>query len=134
MERRAATRAALLSRKDTGWTSWHGQVTGLIVKHRTLFAQRVRKLRKAAKLSLENAAERGNITGNFWGDVERGNKVPSLDTIVAMAKGLALPPSTLLLLEREEDPRDIRKRVDSLLTKCDPQQLEMVHRIIKVLL
>src|ERR1700727_1598453 len=107
---------------------------GYTVKHRTLFAQRVRKLRKAAKLSLENAAERGNITGNFWGDVERGNKVPSLDTIVAMAKGLALPPSTLLLLEREEDPRDIRRRLDSLLTKCNPQQLEMVHRIIKVLL
>jgi transcriptional regulator with XRE-family HTH domain len=100
------------------------------VKHRTLFAQRIRKLRKAAKLSLENAAERGNITGNFWGDVERGNKVPSLDTIVAMAKGLAVPPSVLLLLEREEDPRDIRKRIDSLLTKCNPQQLEMVHRII----
>jgi len=104
------------------------------VKHRTLFAQRVRKLRKAAKLSLENAAERGNITGNFWGDVERGNKVPSLDTIVAMARGLALPPSFLLLLEKEEDPRDIRKRIDSLLTKCNPQQLEMAHRIIKVLL
>lgn len=51
-----------------------------------------------------------------------------------MAKGLALPPSTLLLLEREEDPRDIRKRIDSLLTKCNPQQLEMAHRIIKVLL
>ena len=104
------------------------------MKHRTLFAQRIRKLRKAAKLSLENAAERGNITGNFWGDVERGNKVPSLDTIVAMAKGLSLPPSTLLLLEREEDPRDIRRRIDSLLTKCSLQQLEMVHRIIKVLL
>lgn len=104
------------------------------MKHRTLFAQRVRKLRKAAKLSLESAAERGSITGNFWGDVERGNKVPSLDTIVAMAKGLAVPPNVLLLLEREEDPRDIRKRIDSLLTKCSPQQLEMVHRIIKVLL
>jgi transcriptional regulator with XRE-family HTH domain len=104
------------------------------VKHRTLFAQRIRRLRKAAKLSLEEAAERGNITGNFWGDVERGNKVPSLDTIVAMAKGLGLQPSTLLLLEREEDPRDIRKRIDTLLTTCAPQQLELVHRIIKVVI
>jgi hypothetical protein len=51
-----------------------------------------------------------------------------------MARGLALPPSVLLLLEREEDPRDIRKRIDVLLTKCNPQQLEMAHRIIKVLL
>lgn len=101
-------------------------------KHRLLFAKRIRKLRKAAKLSLEEAAERGNITGNFWGDVERGKKVPSLDTIVAMANGLGLQPNILLVLEREEDPRDIRKRIDNLLTACTPQQLELAHRIIKV--
>lgn len=103
-------------------------------KYRALFAQRIRKLRKAARLSLEEAAERGNITGNFWGDVERGKKVPSLDTIVAMAKGLGLQPNLLLHFEREEDPREIRKRIDSLLASCSPQQLELVHRIIKVLI
>ena len=101
------------------------------VTHRELFAQRVRKLRRAAKLSLERAAERGSITGNFWGDVERSKKVPSLDTIVAMAKGLGVSPSTLLLLEREEDPREIRKQIDSLLAKATPQQIELLHRIIK---
>jgi transcriptional regulator with XRE-family HTH domain len=104
------------------------------VKHRHLFAQRVRRLRKAAKLSLEKAAERGNITGNFWGDVERSKKVPSLDTIVAMAKGLGVSPSALLVLEREEDPRDLRRRMDSLLSKCSPQQLELLHRIAKVII
>ena len=104
------------------------------MKHRDLFAQRVRKLRKAAKLSLEKAAERGNITGNFWGDVERSRKVPSLDTIAAMARGLDVSHSVLLLLEREEDPRDLRKRMDSLLNKCSPQQLELIHRIAKVII
>ncbi len=104
------------------------------LKHRALFAKRVRKLRKAAKLSLEKAAERADITGNFWGDVERCKKVPSLDTIVAMAKGLNVAPSTLLMLEREEDPRDLRRRIESLLDKYDAQQLELVHRIAKVLL
>ncbi len=104
------------------------------MKHRHLFAQRVRRLRKAAKLSLEKAAERGNITGNFWGDVERSKKVPSLDTIIAMAKGLGVPPSALLLIEREEEPRDLRKRMDALLSKCNPQQLELVHRIAKVII
>jgi transcriptional regulator with XRE-family HTH domain len=101
-------------------------------KYRTLFAQRVRKLRKSAKLSLEKAAELGEITGNYWGDVERTKKVPSLDTIVAMARGLGVTPSALLLLEREEDPRDIKKRMDALLNKCTPQQLELIHRIAKV--
>jgi|GEM_PF-2630206 transcriptional regulator with XRE-family HTH domain len=101
--------------------------------HRELFARRVRKLRRAAKLSLEKAAERGSITGNFWGDVERSRKVPSLDTIVAMAKGLGVSPSTLLLLEREEDPRDIRKQIDSLLVKATSEQLELLRRIIKTI-
>lgn len=103
-------------------------------KHRNLFAHRVRKLRKAAKLSLERAAELGEITGNYWGDVERSKKVPSLDTIIAMSKGLGVPPSTLLLLEREEEPRDVRKRLESLLNKCTPQQLELIHRIAKVVI
>jgi transcriptional regulator with XRE-family HTH domain len=104
------------------------------VKHREQFAQRVRRLRKAAKISLEIAAERGNITGNFWGDVERSKKVPSLDTIVAMAKGLNVSPSSLLLLEREEDPRDVKKHINSLLNNATPQQIELLHRIIKAVI
>jgi transcriptional regulator with XRE-family HTH domain len=104
------------------------------LKHRSQFAKRVRRLRKNAKLSLEKAAERGDITANFWGDVERGKKVPSLDTLVAMAKGLRLSPRILLSLEREEDERDIRKRIESLLDKCTPQQLELIHRVAVVLI
>jgi len=105
----------------------------IIVKHRKQFARRVRKLRKARKLSLEKAAERGEITPNYWGDVERTNKVPSLDTIVAMARGLGVPPSTLLSLEREEDDDDIRKRLELLIAKFTPQQLDLIHRIAKVI-
>jgi transcriptional regulator with XRE-family HTH domain len=81
---------------------------------------------------LEKAAERGDITGNYWGDVERAKKVPSLDTIVAMAKGIGVAPSTLLLLEREEDEPDIRKRMEALLNRCSLQQLELIHRIARV--
>ena len=103
------------------------------LKHRSQFAKRVRKLRKIARLSLEQAAERGDITANFWGDVERGKKVPSLDTIVAMAKGLNLSPRILLSLEREEDEREIRKRIDTILNKSSPQQLELIHRIIHII-
>lgn len=105
----------------------------IAVKHRSQFAKRVRRLRKSAKLSLEKAAERGDITANFWGDVERGKKVPSLDTIVAMANGLSLSPRILLSLEREDDERDLRKRTETLLNRCTPQRLELIHRVISVL-
>lgn len=113
-------------RLDIVW----GQTT---LRHRSQFAKRVRKLRKSARLSLEQAAERGEITANFWGDVERGKKVPSLDTIVAMAKGLNLSPRILLSLEREEDERDLRKRIDTILNKCSQPQLELIHRLIHII-
>jgi transcriptional regulator with XRE-family HTH domain len=103
------------------------------LRHRSQFARRVRKLRRSSKLSLEKAAERGDITANFWGDVERERKVPSLDTIVAMAKGLNVSPRVLMSIEREEDERDLRKRINFLLDKCTPQQLELIHRVASVL-
>lgn len=103
------------------------------MKHRSQFAKRVRRLRKNAKLSLEKAAERADITANFWGDVERGKKVPSLDTIVAMAKGLSLSPRILLSLDREEDELDLRKRIETLLDRSSPQQLELIQRVVSVL-
>jgi transcriptional regulator with XRE-family HTH domain len=105
----------------------------MALKHRSQFAKRVRKLRRNSKLSLEKAAERGEITANFWGDVERGNKVPSLDTIVAMARGLNVSPRVLLSLEREDEERDLRKRIELLLGECSPEQLELIHRVVSVL-
>jgi len=80
------------------------------------------------------AAERGGITANFWGDVEREKKVPSLDTIVAMAKGLSLSPRILLSLEREDDEHDIRKRIHALLDKSSPTQLELILRVVSVVI
>jgi transcriptional regulator with XRE-family HTH domain len=77
---------------------------------------------------------KGNITGNFWGEVERSKKVPSLDTIVAMARALGVSPSVLLMLETEQEPRDLRKRMEYLLSKCNTDQLELIHRIAKVII
>ncbi len=101
--------------------------------HKKLFGKRVRRLRKAARLTLEQAAEKAQLTGNYWGEVERCKKVPSLDTIVAMAKALSVPAHVLLLLEREEDERNLRKRMEILLHKCSTEQLELVHRVTKAI-
>jgi hypothetical protein len=52
---------------------------------------------------------------------------------VAMAKGLGLSPRILLSLEREDDERDVRKRIQTILDTCTPQQLELLHRLASVL-
>jgi hypothetical protein len=50
-----------------------------------------------------------------------------------MAKGLNLLPRILQPIEREEDDRDLRKRIDAILDRCSPQQLELIHRLAAVL-
>lgn len=99
-----------------------------------LFGKRVRSIRKKAKLTLERAAERADLSGNYWGEVERSKKVPSLDTIVAMATALEVPAHVLLKTEREDDAKNLRKRIELMLDGCTREQLELIHRIMNAVI
>ena len=101
--------------------------------HGKLFAKRLRRLRKERKLTLEGAAERADLSGNYWGDVERAKKVPSLDTIMAMAKALAVPAPVLLALERAEEGKDLRKRLEAIVSRCSRDQLDLICRVAAVI-
>lgn len=47
-------------------------------------------------LTLEQLAERSSLTPNYIGTVENGRRDPSLSTVLALAKGLAVSPGELL--------------------------------------
>lgn len=98
---------------------------------KALFRKRVRRLRKAAKLSLEKAAERGGLDYNYWGEIERGKSEPGLEYVFRIAKGLQLPPGALFT-DREEDPNLIKK-TQALVEKATPDQLALLYRIAKMI-
>src|SRR5258707_13982993 len=98
---------------------------------KTLFAKRVRRLRKAAKLSREEAAEAGGISPNFLGQVERGESEPGLQSIFSIAKSLRLSPCALLS-DKEEDP-NLLKKTQQLVANATPDQLTLLYRIAKVI-
>jgi transcriptional regulator with XRE-family HTH domain len=56
----------------------------------------VRKLREGEGLSQMKLAERAGLAHNFVGEVERGKKLASLDTIVRIAKALGISGAQLL--------------------------------------
>jgi transcriptional regulator with XRE-family HTH domain len=60
------------------------------------FGREVRRRRKALGLTLEQLAERSGLTPNYIGTVENGRRDPSLSTISALAKGLAVPTGELV--------------------------------------
>ena len=60
--------------------------------HGRRFAESLREARRQAKISQEELAERAGLHRTYISQLERGLKSPSLDVIVALARGLRITP------------------------------------------
>jgi transcriptional regulator with XRE-family HTH domain len=99
-----------------------------------LFGKRVRAVRKAAKLTQEKAAEEARLNAKYLGQIERGEKRPSFEAILALAKALDVSPTVFFQFDREErDERALRRRIDSLLQKVQSERLQLAYRILKTI-
>jgi transcriptional regulator with XRE-family HTH domain len=100
-----------------------------------LFGKRVRAVRKAAKITQERAAEKARLNPKYLGQIERGEKRPSFEAIVALAKALNVSPATFFQLDQDEDDEKVlRRKVETLLRNADGTQLQQVHRVLRALL
>jgi len=62
-----------------------------------LFGAAVRRLRTARGWTQEDLADAAGLTTTYVGQVERGDKVPSLTVVLKLARGLSVPPAELLV-------------------------------------
>ncbi|MGN1368471.1 MAG: helix-turn-helix domain-containing protein [Aristaeellaceae bacterium] len=60
------------------------------------FGARVRSLRRQKGLTQEELAERVDISASFMGHIERGTRIASLETLVALCNELKVSPQELL--------------------------------------
>jgi transcriptional regulator with XRE-family HTH domain len=65
-------------------------------KHRKVLGETIRSYRKEAGVSQETLAEKADLHHNYVGELERGEKAATIDTIVKVAKALGIRPSSLL--------------------------------------
>jgi len=97
-----------------------------------LFGKRVRAARKAAGLTLEEAAEKAQIHFNHLSQIERGTRRPSFEVIFVLARVLGVPAMTLFVFEREEiDEKTLRRKIDGLLRDLPVEQLGETYRFLK---
>jgi len=96
--------------------------------------KKIREHRKRAGLSLENLALNAEITPNFLGDIERGVKKPSVDTLERLLAVLGLSFSEFFNFEAEiklnEDPPELKKIIANL-RRLSGDELKTVNNIIK---
>ena len=63
---------------------------------RKFLGQRVRDLRTQRSYSQERLGERSSLSGKFIGEVERGEKSISLDSLYRVARALSVPLAQLV--------------------------------------
>ena len=91
------------------------------------FGQRVRNLRRLAMLTQAELAERAGISASFLGHVERGTRVLSVETLVALCQALGVTPNELLGLEYASMTAQLPLHV----TVCVPSFLQGMADLLK---
>jgi len=100
-----------------------------------LFGRKVRAVRDAAHISRELAAEKSGITASYLGEVERGEKWPSLEIICAIATALSVSPSVFFEFEAQEtDPAILIHKLHHIIENRTTEQQQQALRILKGLL
>ena len=59
-------------------------------KHRRLLGERIRIFRKDAGFSQEVLAEKADLHHNYVGELERGEKAATIDSLLKIAKALRI--------------------------------------------
>jgi transcriptional regulator with XRE-family HTH domain len=99
------------------------------------FGYRVRAVRKAHKLKIGQLAEKAGTSAKYLGRLERGEKQPSFELIVALAQALGVSPARFFEFDLvESDPRALQRELVHLLADAEVSQLQRVYRTVKALL
>jgi len=96
--------------------------------------KKIREHRKKAGLSLESLALSAEITPNFLGDVERGVKKPSIDTIENILAVLGITFSEFFDFESEIESNGEQPELTKIISglrRLSSEELEIIGNIIK---
>lgn len=100
-----------------------------ITKH---FGQRVRYYRKKQGLSQEQLAELCELHPTYIGQLERGEKNASLETIMHICNGLRVTPSQIFEYFSEENSAIIPRRAYNLFMELpEEKQKVMLELLLK---
>lgn len=100
-----------------------------------LFGQLLRATRKDRKMSIGKLAEKVDIGVKHLGRIERGEKVPSFELIIALAKELNTSPATFFHFENANaDSKFLAQQLQALLTQRDAKQLRKAFRVLQATL
>jgi transcriptional regulator with XRE-family HTH domain len=100
----------------------------------TLFGQLVRATRKTRRLRIGQLAEMANTGVKHLGRIERGEKQPSFDLIIALAKAMEVSPAVFFQFDDlQQDQKALKEQLFRLVDKRDAKQLQKANRILRAI-
>lgn len=97
---------------------------------------RLRTMRQRLGLTQEKLAEMANLHYSYIGQVERGEKIPSLRTLKRLANAMHTSVDFFLEEQPAYDHRldALRRELLALLGDCTAQDLELVIELVRLLI
>lgn len=100
-----------------------------------LLGKHIREHRKKKKYTLEQLAEKLDVSTTFIGQIERAKGVPSLETLVKIANVLEVSADSLLFgdLNNKSGNSVFVERVEELTENFTPYEKELLLENIEIL-
>ena len=97
---------------------------------REFLGKRIKEARKLAKMTQEKLAEKINISTVYLGEIERGNKMPSIPVFIAIAEALDVSCDYLLRDSTSTGAVYVNNEITERLNGLSPKQRKAVLEII----
>ena len=100
-----------------------------------LLGKKIRTQRKEKKYTLEQLAEKLDVSATFIGQIERAKGIPSLETLVKIANVLEISTDSLLFgdLNNKSGNNHFIKEVVELTETFSPNEKELLLRQIEII-
>jgi transcriptional regulator with XRE-family HTH domain len=96
--------------------------------------EKIKVRREELKLSQETVAEKSDLSIGFYGNIERGYKKPSVDSLIQIANALDLNLHYLFLdLLPKEDNNNLQAQFEDIFSGKTPAQTDYLINFLKLI-
>ena len=94
----------------------------------------IRKFRQAKKLRLEDLAEKAGLSTNYVGALERGEKVPSLETLIKIINALGVSADMVMSDVIQTGYEVKNSLLNEKLEKLSPEDQARIYDVLDALI
>lgn len=94
----------------------------------------IKSARENSEMTAEEIAEKAQISGTYLFRLERGERLPSFETLCKLIRILSIPPDLIFYPERNSVGTSEVEKLIRMIYQCDERSCEIVRAPVKALL